>query len=193
NGTKAKLKQNTGGNWVARPENFQNINLFGRDPSDVGALVVDPTNPNVVFVGGSTNFQRANDPPTHGIIRVDTGNMRDTTYRDNNVLSPTFNTFPNDGEDITKWNDAWSAPHTFTDMAGNVFTRNAGFYYDQNTSTTPYNGEGVYWYDLSQGTSGTSSNTQRLPAGINALAFDTQGRLLIGTQAGIYRGVSLGF
>jgi hypothetical protein len=185
NFTKVMLKQNTGG---PNAENFQSLNLFGHDASDVGAMVVDPKDPNVVYVGGSTLFQQANDPPTHGILRIDTGDMRDTTYTD-----PTTNTIPNDGDDIAKALDA-ETQHA-ADMNGNI--RTAGKYYDNDTSATSYTGEGVYWYDLStasaDGARTTPPNKQLLPTGIHALVIDSQGRLLIGTEAGIYRGIEQGF
>src|SRR5439155_6004139 len=77
NFTKVMLKQEIGRN---NAENYVNINLLGREASNVGALIVDPTDPNVVYVGGSRRWEQINDPPTHGFIRVGTGNRRDTTY-----------------------------------------------------------------------------------------------------------------
>ena len=73
NYTKIMLKQDISGGGT---HNFQDIDLLDRDGSNVGALVVDPTNPNVVYVGGSNRWG-ATSTLEHALIRVDTGNMRD--------------------------------------------------------------------------------------------------------------------
>src|SRR5207237_7731969 len=57
----------------------------------------------------------------------------------------------------------------------------------------PYTGEGVFWYDLEQGASGGPGKLRLLPDAIHSLTFDKQGRLLIGTEGGVWRGVSYGF
>jgi hypothetical protein len=119
----------------------------------------------VVLVGGSTGFKKAGDPPTHGFLYVDTSNMRDTTSH--TFAGITFN--QNDGDDLDKAFDA---------------VVNGGKYPD-NVS---YGGEGVFWFDLAENTSGTSLLAQQLlPPTIHALAFDAQGRLLVGTEGGIFR------
>ncbi len=153
---------------------FVPISLLGRDASDVGAMVVDPTDPNVVYIGGSTSWLQSTDNARlyHSLIRVDTGNMRDTTYVD-----PSTHMIPNDGDDITKAAKA---------------EQQAG-YYDPLLMTDMYTGEGVYWYDITEGTSNKNGPNQYLPDEINALTIDTQGRLLIGTTDGIWRGEALGF
>src|SRR5205085_369657 len=91
---------------------------FGVMGADAAALVVDPTNPNVVYVGGSREFTDQLGRPTtptppvvgpaligadyqHSFIRVDTGNMRDTDY----VVPLGIlhgGTIWNDGDDISK-------------------------------------------------------------------------------------------
>src|SRR5262249_52997922 len=53
-----------------------------------------------------------------------------------------------------------------------------------------YQGEGVYWYDLIQHSSGRNGNLTLMPPEIHALTFDAQGRLLIGTEGGIWRAVN---
>ena len=54
-----------------------------------------PTNPFVVYLGGSENYGQLGDPPAHGFLRVNTQDMRDTTYFD-----PVTKNVPNDGDDI---------------------------------------------------------------------------------------------
>src|SRR5262249_32078303 len=84
---------------------------------------------------------------------------------------------PNDGDDITK---------------AAVAAALDGFY-DPDTEEDPYTGEGVYWYDLEQGRSGGTGPFERLPPAIHALGFDPLGRLLVGTEGGLWRGVAYGF
>src|SRR5205807_812368 len=51
NFTKVMLKEDLGPTGVANVfHNFQDINLLSRDASNAGAMVVDPQNPNVVYV-----------------------------------------------------------------------------------------------------------------------------------------------
>jgi hypothetical protein len=175
--------------------NFEDITLTGGgiEQDAAEALIVDPQNSNVVYFGGSNRFIK--DPNSDGIsplfeahpfIRVDTTNMRDTTY-----VSPfkpyNFTQYPNDGDDIYKAADAaflnkFQEPGVYPTITGVTGSGGA------------YKGEGVFWYDLQQGTPGFTDFTQlRLPATIHALVFDGQGRLLVGTEGGIWRGVSQGF
>src|SRR5262249_40139277 len=112
-------------------------------------------------------------------------NMRDTEYRSPFFIPPTY---PNDGDDIYK---AFDAAELVTPIPAE-----RGVYPNGNG----YTGEGVFWYDIEQGLPGISafeqftSNIQfKLPAVIHALAFDSGGRLLIGTEGGIWRGVSQRF
>src|SRR5262249_27204912 len=108
-------------------ENFLDVNMLGDEGSTIGALAVDPTNPNVLYVAGSSRYFGLTN---RGLIRVDTGNMRDTTYRDPVTLS-----IINDGDDIDKAAAAVAAGGKYADGA-------------------PYTGEGVYWYNIAAGVSG---------------------------------------
>jgi FG-GAP-like repeat/FG-GAP repeat len=170
--TKVSLMENTPSATPGN-HNFVNINLLGADGANAGALIVSPTNPNVVFVGGSTLWGTGASTE-HSFIYVDTGDMLDATTPDANGV------IQNNGEDVVKYNKGVIA--------------NAGFY-DPLTMLDPYVGEGVYWYDISLGASGTTPNNPvpALPPEITNLTFDSQGRLLIGTDAGLWRGVNNGF
>jgi hypothetical protein len=155
----------------------------GSDASLYGALVVDPSNPNVVYVGGTKSppqlDQDPTDPthpdlqPNHAFLRVDTSNLRDTTFANGAF---------NDGYDV-----------------GTYFA-------DPPTDKQPV--IGAYWTDLQtnesrQGTffgpagdnwlPGFPTPPEFLPDSIKTLTFDNQGRLLVGTAQGIWRGVSTGF
>jgi hypothetical protein len=167
---------------AADPHHFINLNLTADEASYVGTLVVDPTNANVVYIGGARlrasitsafKDQALRSDPQRGLLRVDTSNMRDTDY-----VKPD-GTIPNDGDDINK-------------------ARAAGDELIPSQRTYPgggaYNGEGVFWQDLEQDSSGDSNvDKTLLPPIIHALVFDTQGRLLIGTDGGLWRGVNYGF
>lgn len=181
NFTKVMLKENTIPSGPGATHNFVDINLMGNNAANAGAMLVDPTNPNVVYVGG-TSLWDPNNPVGHALIRVDTGNMQDASLNGDGT---------NDGDDITK------AARANTQVVSGVR------YYDPNnpsgTPVDPYVGEGVYWYDVIQKQSGRTGYTNTghlksfLPSTITSLAFDAQGRLLVGTNGGIWRGVSYGF
>jgi len=179
NWTKVMLRANTAAAGAA--PSFQDINLLGNGAGNVGALVLDATDANVVYVGGADNAAQS-----FGLIRVDTGDMRDTTYVD-----PTTGKIPNDGDDIAKAAAAEAAASKYPDG-------------------TAYTGEGVSWYDLESnryspnptnypkpsvpaaripGVTTFFSETplSRLPAEVTALAVDPVGRLIIGTQEGVWR------
>jgi hypothetical protein len=181
NFTDVMLKQAGPGNGPGT-QNYVTIGLLGEEGGNVGSLAVDPSDPNVVYVGGSTAFSTGTTPQ-HALIRVDTGNMRDTTYVD-----PLTGDIPNDGDDITK-----------AEAAEKIGTASAPLYpaFTPMGSTTAeqadYTGEGVSWYDVIEGASNSTGTETLLPPTIDTLAFDTQGRLLIGTNQGIWRGVALGF
>jgi hypothetical protein len=166
NFTKVMLRQDTS---TVSTHNFKDINLLGGDASYTGALVVDPTDPNIVYVGGSTQWAAASSGPVHALVRIDTGDMRDASYVD-----PNTNTIPNDGDDIRKALKAESQ----------------GGLYSVGDS---YSGEGVSWYDLIQRATATTGTGTSLPPEIHGLAFDAQGRLLIGTEGGLWRGVAKGY
>src|SRR5262249_26212580 len=75
--TKVTLSTNAGGIDAANPPNFVDIDLLGNDASNVGSLVIDPTDANVVYVGGADNSEPNTNPtgtapPSFGLVRVDT-------------------------------------------------------------------------------------------------------------------------
>ena len=175
--TKVELMQNIG--TGAQPDqagthDFVPIDLFGDNASNSGALVVDPNDPNVVTIGGSdvtpdivTNSVGQSFDLTHELIRVDTGDMLDASYEVNGQII-------NNGDDAQKYLQSLSQ---------------GGVYAAQDA----YTGEGVYWYDLVEGASGTTGNLDLLPPTINSLAINAAGQLLVGTSGGIWLGTSLGF
>jgi hypothetical protein len=168
NFTKVILTANTG--TIASP-NFQNINLLGNDASNVGQIVVDPTDPNVIYVGGADNQNpnAATPPPAVGLVRVDTGDMRDTTYVD-----PTTGKIPNDGSDIVKaLKGAGAEGVSWYDLESNRYSPAS-----EPTPTVPTANAGF-----------AVSAVSRLPAEVQALALDADGRLVIGTQEGVWRAV----
>jgi len=158
------------------PNHFMNLELSADESTYVGSLVVDPTDPNVVYLGGARLDDSIPAQPTtgsiwpqRGFLRVDTSDMRDTTYFDPFTLS-----YINDGDDIQK---ALAAGKNRAYPAGGAYV-----------------GEGVYWQDLEQNTSGASDIANSyLPPVIHDLVFDSQGRLLIATDGGLWRGISYGF
>jgi len=198
--------------------NFQDINLLGNDTNNVGQLIVDPTDPNVVYVGGAdtplssfpTAYQAAAvNEPSVGLIRVDTGDMRGVnwylqTKADPNLALPITGTAApdptNNGDDLIKVGAAL------------VFVKGLPvFQYailDAKGNPVPYTGEGVAWYDLESNSYSPNSEPtpalpaalagaaaftvptlSRLPAEVQSLALDPQGRLLIGTQEGVWRAI----
>jgi hypothetical protein len=161
NFTKVMLRQN-----VASPTlpKFEDINLLGREASNFGALAVDPTDPNVVYVGGAARYD-GGAALDHAFVRIDTGDMA------------------SNGDDSVKAGLA----------AGSPFL---GFYDPppaNPSNTDAYTGEGVYWYDLIQGKSGVVGPANNLPDAITSLSFTPDGRLLVGTVGGVYKGQPLGF
>jgi hypothetical protein len=177
---------------VGNPVHFVNLFLDGNEASNVSALVVDPTNADVVYVGGSERFKSGADlagtnfsVPYHAFLRVDTSNMRDTNYE-----SPydTTATIPNDGDDRTK------AGLAAEDVAaGGTFAEPGS--YPAASSGGAYTGEGVFWYDMSSTLFGQDFNGPlvtpqvNVPNAIQDLRFDSSGRLLVATNGGIYRAV----
>jgi photosystem II stability/assembly factor-like uncharacterized protein len=166
NFTKVMLRQMDYDPGNPPKEHPKDINLAGVEASDLAALTIDPTNPDVVYVGGSRRFT-ANDPygsRTHALIRVDTSNM----------LS--------NGDDADK--AFWAAQS----VTINGTTVGPGKY----PSGATYIGEGVFWYDLEQDASGGPSGGRLLPRAVDSLTFDTQGHLLIGTPEGVFRALGPG-
>jgi photosystem II stability/assembly factor-like uncharacterized protein len=193
-----------------RLHNYVDLDLFGnvlagnsdaerfREQDAVGALLVDPSDPNVVYIGGSTRyffnpFLPSQNP--HGLIRVDTSNMRDTEYVSPFVARPTPGNIPNfappvipfdipnDGDDIFKAGDA-------AENQTNLFE--PGRYLGGEA----YQGEGVFWFDMQLNESGgpiPTYNQLRLPATINTLTFDANGRMVVGTAGGIWRATTTGY
>jgi hypothetical protein len=164
--------------------NFLNLELTANEGSYVGALAVDPANANVVYLGGARieasippqPGTTAPPPPQRALLRIDTSDMRDTSYHDPFSRS-TITDITNDGDDINKVLQA-GLSRTYSTLQGGG----------------GYVGEGVYWQDLEQNTSGASDvDHTYLPPFIHALTFDPQGRLLVGTDGGIWRGVNYGF
>ena len=76
--TRVALEQDvgTGIPYTANGTLFTGIDLFGSNGANTGALAVDPNDPNVVYVGGSSV---GGGGLNHELIRVDTGNMLDYT------------------------------------------------------------------------------------------------------------------
>ena len=176
------------------PEHFVNLFLDGNEASDVSALVVDPSNSNVVYVGGSQRFKLASDQngtnfsvPYHAFIRVDTTNMRGTNYESPYDMVATI---PNDGDDITK---AGTAAEQVTPTPAEPGM------YPTGSMGGAYAGEGVFWYDMSSTLFGQDFNgpvitpLANVPNAIQDLQFDSQGRLLVATDGGIFRAVLHGF
>jgi hypothetical protein len=159
--TNVMLRINTG---TQQLPSFSRLSLFGANAANSGALIVDPADVNVVYIGGSTRNSGGVGSTNQPFIRVDTGNM--------DAISGT-----NTGDDARK------------------LASGTGNYYDPLNATDPYVGEGVYWYNLEQNVvnDGSSKISQLVPPNIQVLTFDSQGRLLIGTDSGIWRGVSYGY
>jgi hypothetical protein len=173
-------------------ENYVDINLMGHDAANAGALLVDPANPNIVMVGGSGSFAHPGDAlshPLHSLLFVDTSNMRDTTYQDPlHPLDPAnIALIPNDGDDMDKGFGAELAALPKTQ--GGLGLKGKEYTVDNK----PYEGEGVFWFDLMQDVNNSSTGISLLPDSIHALAFDSQGRLLVGTSGGVYRTSALSF
>jgi hypothetical protein len=152
---------------------FVPIDLLANDAGNVGSLAIDPLDPNVVYVGGSVqDYTHTYNPLAHGLIRVDTGDMRDAGY-----IDPTTNKRPNDGDDIQKV--LFSEVNSLTNLV-----------------------EGVSWYDLAENIvdkapppnpnalqAAPLAPGSRLPSYVTSLAVDKQGRLVIGSEDGVWRAV----
>ncbi|HLJ97755.1 MAG TPA: DUF4214 domain-containing protein [Gemmataceae bacterium] len=203
--THVMLRENVPTTNPAKPRNWLNLFTLGFEASSVGALAVDPTDPAVVYMGGSNRyFIPSNVTPNfleasraHAFIRVDTRNMRDTDF-DATVYYPPgpLPIIPNDGDDITKAGDAVAN----SVLNGAKDFREPGSYLGMGAVN--YEGEGVFWYDLQTTDSGVQNDPGAtnalvpqllLPGVIHSLVFDPLGRLLVGTEGGIYRGVSQGW
>jgi FG-GAP-like repeat/Domain of unknown function (DUF4214) len=162
---------------------WTDVNFSNVDASNSGALVVDPTDPNVVYVGGSEEYGLANATfNNHGLLRIDTGNMVDTSYFDQLQSNEGF---LNTGDDITKRIAAYDPTPGPPENKFEYPTKN-----DQG-----YLGEGVSWLDVTTNAFNndnfnfSSFGTQgaKVPPNITSVAFDSQGRIVLGTEQGIYR------
>ena len=71
--TKVMLRQAITPPPGVNPPDFQDINLLGQDASNAGALAVDPTDLNVVYVGGAVTSYVSPGPPA---ARADSGGHR---------------------------------------------------------------------------------------------------------------------
>jgi hypothetical protein len=179
------------------------IDPFGAEANNVGALVVDPTNPNIVYLGGSqrytSNFSGDgtifiagdHNELVHPFLMIDTSQLVDTTAT---IPAGTRPAPLNTGDSWAEETEAWA-----THMG---FPENDDLRVYPGTTTqsrTSIAGVGAYWVDLSENVSGndgwlgSAAEFKLLPAGINFLTFNGAGRLLVGTVAGIYEGFSGGF
>ena len=217
NFTKVQLLQQTG------PTSFAAINLLAEQGSNYGSMVVDPSDPAVVYIGGSDELpysnllQAADLYNQHSVVRVDTGDMRDSTY-----IDPLTGVIPNDGDDIQKAEEAernWlysnglplfpTVPPSDPPTAANPF--GAANYrptdYPARDLGPAYAGEGVYWYDIQEGgdnqsnllnpslspSSANNIRIQNMPGSVDSITIDPKGRVLFGTSEGLYRGLDRGF
>jgi hypothetical protein len=163
---------------------WHDLDLTGVDGSNVGALIVDPTDPNVVYVGASQEYPFVSGldglpAPNHGLLRIDTGNLQDVNHID---ASGANQGFINNGDDRTKRAAAWD------DGTDNDFD----YHILRGTSVVEqgYLGEGVSWLDLTKNSfNNTFSffNPDGLPPNITAVAIDAQNRIVFGTQQGLFR------
>ncbi len=179
NFTQVMLNEDTGTGVpnTATGVTFTPINVLGGDGANVGSLAISPSDPNVVYVGGSSYWDQEQigaGPqlvPNHALLYVDTGDM----------ISGTMDFGLNNGDDQQKYQQGQNQVDYNPAPAG--------------LANDPYTGEGVYWYDMIEGASGTTPNNPvaALPEEITSMAFDAQGRLLVGTVGGIWRGVNNGF
>ncbi len=168
--THVMIREQTGGPSPDIPA-WHDLDLTGVDGSNVGAIIVDPTDPNVVYVGASEEYPFAQGP-NHGLLRIDTGDMLDV-----NTLDPITLTYVNNGDDIQKRvaaYDTTSAEDKFEYPTAN----------DQG-----YIGEGVSWTDLSTNAfnNNFSFGGALAPPNITSVAIDAQHRIIFGTEQGLYR------
>lgn len=170
---------------------FVNLFVSGFEAADVGALVVDTKNPNVIYFGGServfgsaqvaslsTNFSI----PSHALLRIDTSSMRDTNYATPFPPDPNIH-YPNNGDDILK-------ALTAEGLSG---TQPGQYPAGAPTNNAGYSGEGVFWYDLSSELYGQDFGPNfvapkiDVPNAIEDIQIDSSGRLLVATDGGVYR------
>jgi hypothetical protein len=212
NWTHVRLRDQTGfqvdSNGVASPI-YSNLNLLGHDAANGASMVVDKTDPNVIYIGGTVAYDPT-DHAAHGMIEVDTGDMLDATddgflaaqliVQEDNAWGGTLvlSDILNDSDSIQK---AWTAyDGTFKDIYDIAALGGSGsFHYDANGNIF----EGVSWFDIATneydpyfafdpnfgenwGISG------QLPSEVLSLTVDPQGRILVGTEKGLFRVVNRG-
>jgi hypothetical protein len=192
--------------------NYEDVLLFGgnndnSDPDSAGVITVDPNDANVVYIGASTRFNSGSDlvkayndnaEKGHGLMRIDTSDMRDTDYV-SPYLAPINGqpVYPNDGDDIIKVADATLEGWIIAGAKTPPGPLESDAEYPNKKDH--YRGEGVSWYDLNLNTDGSTPfgylqpSNLLFPNAYYSVAFDPQGRLLVGTLGGIWRGVSQGF
>jgi hypothetical protein len=189
---------------------FTAINLLAEQGSSYASMAVDPTDPHVVYIGGSdllpydNALRQPQNFDQHALVRVDTGDIRGSTYVDPLRGPNPPVAIPNDGDDIQK---AAEAEIQWIIQKGGGFPTNPPNYDPLGLELYPngntYNGEGVYWYDIQEGGDNQSNlinpglNTtlrvQNLPGTVDSITIDAQGRVLFGTTGGLYRGLDRGF
>jgi hypothetical protein len=217
NWTNVKLMDQTGFNidskGLASPV-YSRLNLLGKDAANGASMVVDPTNPNIVYIGGSVAYDpaafvngNAEGVRDHGLIEVDTGDMLDAT--DDGFSA---------AQSIVLEDNAWGGSLKLTDILNNSddimkewTAHDAYFRVIYDTGSAPFSGsgtfkyifEGVSWYDISTGEYdpyfGSDPNfgenwgiSGQLPAEVLSLTVDPQGRILVGTEKGLWRVVNHG-
>ncbi len=207
--TKVQLREELpkpNGNTIV--ERWDDINPVGDEANNVGALVVDPTNPNIVYLGGSNRYNPQYFDPVdktifffngknelvHPFLMVDTSQIADVTAEFPGPASGRGAPH-NSGDSWVEESEAWA---NFTGFPVN----DDGSTYPGTTtqSATGSNlGVGAYWVDLQKnisgndGWEGVAPELSLLPSGINFLTFNGAGRLLVGTAGGIFEGFSGGF
>jgi hypothetical protein len=91
---------------------------------------------------------------------------------------------PNDGDDIDKATAGWD------------YINGVHIAYPGSDPQVLYHHEGVYWYDLELGVLNSQNLggfDSLLPRATYRMAADPQGRILFGTNGGLFRGLPLGF
>jgi hypothetical protein len=160
--------------------NEEDIHPLGGEANNIGAIVVDPTDPSIVYLGGSNRYRSSGDANNHGFLRVDTRQIEDST-------ADNFQGIPgagpvNNGDSFQEYEEAWTQANPPK--------------FDSPADAYPAKGVGAYWVNLqdnSSGNAGPLAFGDLIPGGINYLTFDSQGRMLVATTSGIYEGISRGF
>jgi hypothetical protein len=212
NWTHVRLRDQTNfqvdSNGVASPI-YSDLNLLGHDAANGASMAVDKTDPNVVYIGGTVAYDPT-DHAAHGMIAVDTGDMLDATddgflaarliVQEDNAWggSLVLSDILNNSDDIIKSFTAYSA--TFKDIYDIAALGGTGsFAYDGNGNIF----EGVSWFDIATNeydpfweldpTFGENWGISgQLPSEVLSMTVDPQGRILVGTEKGLFRVVNRG-